>query len=346
MGNSILVSVIIPVYNVQQFLPEALESAINQTYENLEIVIVDDGSTDGSGILCDEYAKKDNRIIVIHQENMGLSAARNAGLNICTGEVIAFLDSDDAYQITFVETMLNVMKRTRSDIVICRHSIHSTKEKLDGYVIERVVPDAKKGVYDRNSALCALVDGHINHGVWNKLYNRKLWDNIRFPTGHVYEEIDTTYRIIDLCERVCIIDDLLYMYRRRPGSITSLYTAKNVRDYFLAQDHFESFIKENTHSIFSQEQLAKIKEYRLYQMVIFYCRLIYINGDEEKQCCDELSNEIKQIGCRIEIDNSDYLIKMCYWMICYCPKLLKVVCSLYYLFHHFHKNRLIVTQSK
>lgn len=107
--ENLLVSIIIPVYNVQKFLREALDSVIQQTYKKLEIIIIDDGSTDGSSEICDEYARNDRRLIVVHQKNRGLSAARNKGLDIMTGDVISFLDSDDVYHVHFIETMLNTM---------------------------------------------------------------------------------------------------------------------------------------------------------------------------------------------------------------------------------------------
>ena len=125
-----LISVIIPVYNVAPYLREAVDSAINQTYRNLEIIMVDDGSTDGSGDICDEYASRDPRITVIHQKNCGSSSARNAGLDRATGEYIAFLDSDDAYDLSFIRTMIDVAFRENSDIVECLHCQFHTKKRM------------------------------------------------------------------------------------------------------------------------------------------------------------------------------------------------------------------------
>ena len=125
-----LVSVIIPVYNVRPYLNEALDSVLDQSYENLEIIIIDDGSTDGSSELCDEYGKKDARICVIHQDNRGLSAARNAGLDHMTGDLVAFLDSDDAYDPEYILTMLSAMYPQNAafsepvDVVVCKYTVH------------------------------------------------------------------------------------------------------------------------------------------------------------------------------------------------------------------------------
>ncbi len=221
-----MVSVIIPVYNVAPYLRESLASAIHQTYKGLEIIIIDDGSTDGSGDICEEYAARDERIRLIHQENKGLSAARNAGLNIMTGDVIAFLDSDDAYHPDYIRTMLETMHREKTDIVICGYSKQKTEGKLRFEEVGRTGPSLHKGKYNRIEALCALADMKLNHGVWNKLYKSGLWNNIRFPEGYVYEEVRTTYRILDSINSLAVIDQPLYLYRDRPESITNTRTQK------------------------------------------------------------------------------------------------------------------------
>lgn len=125
-----LVSVIVPVFNVKPYLNEALDSVINQTYKNLEIILVDDGSTDGSGEICDEYSAHDKRFVVIHQENKGLSCARNTGLDLMKGELVAFIDSDDAYCPEFIRTMVDAMNHEKADVVMCKTAIIRTTKKL------------------------------------------------------------------------------------------------------------------------------------------------------------------------------------------------------------------------
>lgn len=122
MNNNYLITVIIPVFNVKPYLIDALESVINQTYKRLEIIIIDDGSTDGSGEICDEYAQKDDRIRVVHQNNKGLSAARNVGLDLLSGDIIAFFDSDDIYHTDFIEKMVEAMLENNTDIVLCKYT--------------------------------------------------------------------------------------------------------------------------------------------------------------------------------------------------------------------------------
>ena len=152
MNQSLLVSVIIPVYNVKPYICESLESVINQTYQNLEIIVVDDGSTDGSGEICNYYKHKDSRICVIHQENRGLSEARNTGLDTMHGEAVAFLDSDDALLPNMIEIMVQNMISTESDIVACGFFISQTVERLtkehynDVFSIENRVVSSQEGL--------------------------------------------------------------------------------------------------------------------------------------------------------------------------------------------------------
>ena len=257
MQNQWLVSVIIPVYNVRQYLRESLDSVLHQTYHNLEIIIVDDGSTDGSGEICDEYAQRDDRVIVIHQENRGLSAARNAGLDRMAGDLASFLDPDDAYASQYIELMVSAMMKEDVDLVICRYTVHYTAGHLSFPGNGKDISMVRPGLYDRAGAQRALIDNTLNVNAWNKLYRRSLWTGLRFPDGHVYEDIDTTYRIFDRCQSIRCLDQLLYLYRRRAGSITHTVSADNIRDWHLAMEHFESYIAAHTPEIFSPEHLRQ-----------------------------------------------------------------------------------------
>ena len=164
--NNIMISIIIPVYNVIDYIEEALDSVIHQTYQNLQIIVVDDGSTDGSGLVCDEYAKKDKRITVIHQENKGLSAARNAGLDIAKGEYIAFLDSDDAFHREMIEHLLGVAQNENADIITCDIASFWTQKKMKELRIRR--HDYK--CLSKTAAMHAAVKGEITCLSWDKLY--------------------------------------------------------------------------------------------------------------------------------------------------------------------------------
>lgn len=326
-----LVSVIIPVFNVRPYLVEALESVLHQTYKNLDIIIIDDGSTDGSEMLCDEYAKKDSRIRVVHQINKGLSSARNAGLDRMNGEVVVFLDPDDAYHPDYVKVMMDAMLRENADIVLCGYTIHSTSGKMrqTGWSLTRA--QMKPDMYDRSHALRALADGNIETAVWNKMYRRELWREVRFPDGYVYEGTDTTYRIINLCRSFYVLDQRLYRHRKRPGSITNTHSWKNLRDSFLASSHFTAFIEAHTPDIFSLEQLQKNRESCLRSMIKAYiCR--FGKAKEPGEPSDEeLKRMIIEKGKEIGIENYSLRTRTAYWMFYVCPKLLRIIDPLHRL---------------
>jgi glycosyltransferase involved in cell wall biosynthesis len=246
-----LVSIIIPIYNVAAYIEESLESVIYQTYCNLEILLVDDGSTDGSGKMCDEYEKRDSRIRVVHQDNRGLSAARNTGLNMMSGDAVAFLDSDDALMPDYIEKMVATMVKENADLVLCKYLTYRTTGRMIGESIDKERPLIPGGIYDHISSLQAMVDGKFNHSAWNKLYSRKLWDSIRYPEGQVYEDIATTFKIVSRCDKICVLDDPLYRYRKRPGSILETHSSKNVNDWLSSCSLFEAFVEHNIPDVFS-----------------------------------------------------------------------------------------------
>ena len=267
--NPLLVSIIMTVYNVAPYLSEAIESVVKQTYKNLEIIIIDDGSTDESGIICDQYVKTDKRIKVIHQNNQGLSMARNLGLDMITGEVIAFIDPDDLYRTDYVMTMIDIMTSEIVDLVVCKYASFKSTDKVNCNCFDNNMNSYSRIIYNRPKALQALVESKITSHVWNKLYSAKLWKNIRFPKGHVYEDIDTTYQILNLCEMVCVLDCQLYFHRIREGSIVNNVSQKLIEDYLLASSHFDSFIKQNIPELFTVNHLHKRRQRMLHQMVFF-----------------------------------------------------------------------------
>ena len=312
-----LVSVIIPVYNVAPYLREALDSVLHQTYRNLEIIVIDDGSTDGSSEICDEYAKNDSRIHVIHQPNRGLSAARNVGIDLATGEIIAFLDSDDVYDIDFIDKMLNALLDTGSDLVACKYRFFGTKKFKDHLLI-------KPGTYNRIFALRALVDGRLNWSMWNKIYRRELWDEVRFPVGHVYEDVATAYKLLKKCRLIAVIDESLYFYRDRQGSITHTLSKENVRDLIRGYSHFLSFVERNASELFCADQLINLRRSYLNMTMASYIKFPMDDKFREK-----LRRKIIRIGQQMEINQFGVQTKIAYTMLCICPVLLKVVYGVY-----------------
>lgn len=208
-----LVSVIVPVYNVEAYLRECIDSIINQTYKELEIILVNDGSTDNSLDICEEYAKIDERIIVINRVNGGLSAARNSGTVRATGEFITYIDSDDYIESTLIADLITEAKKSNTEIVISGTTYVWPKH------YSREVPSISGRVEsDKIIKMCfKQVDG-ILHTAWGKLYSAKLREELVFPIGRLYEDQFVLYRLI--LNHICaLINNSTYYYRGRDGSI-------------------------------------------------------------------------------------------------------------------------------
>ena len=224
-------SIIIPVYNVAAYLPQTIESVLDQTWEDFELILVDDGSGDGSGIICDEYAARDSRIRVIHQENAGVSAARNAGVAAATGEFIGFVDSDDIIERDMYQVLLSHAEQHGTQIAQCQHDRASTRNGLersreltvlDGPSFVRRIFTFKSGEYTNQVSLCT------------KVFRRELFDGIVFPVGRVYEDEQETYKACLKAERIVETPDILYHYICRQNSIITGVSARKMLQKQLA----------------------------------------------------------------------------------------------------------------
>ncbi len=218
MRNQSMVTIIVPVYNVERYLAECVESILAQTYENIEIILVNDGSTDGSGRLCDRFEKEDDRILVIHKENGGLSDARNTGLAMAHGEYISFIDSDDFISPVFVEAMVNEMWEKNAEIAALKRGT----DFWDGEPAVDLNCDLKAVTgeeFAAKSALEEMLYHKIATGAPFKIYSRKLWDDVRFPKGYLYEDVATTYKTFLKAKKVVVLDEDFYAYRKRKDSI-------------------------------------------------------------------------------------------------------------------------------
>lgn len=209
------VAVVIPVYNVESYLEQCLDSIITQTHTNLEIIIVDDGSTDRSGHICDDYAKKDSRIKVIHQQNEGLSAARNTGIRRATSEYITFVDSDDWIESTMIETLIHDLLHGHSDISVIGRFLEYGNRTIDDSngVFAAMTPEAclKQMLYANG----------IDNSACGKLYKTKAFSSITFPYGKEFEDTETTYKLVMESQQISLHSVPLYHYRKTsPQSIT------------------------------------------------------------------------------------------------------------------------------
>lgn len=215
-----LVSVIVPIYNVEQYLCRCLDSIIRQTYTDIEIILVNDGSTDKCPQICDDYAKKDKRIKVVHQENGGLAHARNIGIANAIGEFVTFIDSDDLVALNYVECLFQGICEYGADISIASfHTFENDCETSDCYAkIETFTEVSKKDAVRRYSSIKASVSMPFISAC-NKLYDRRLFEEILFPKGKLYEDAFTTYKLIDKAEKMIFTSTGLYFYRINPNSI-------------------------------------------------------------------------------------------------------------------------------
>ena len=266
------ISVIVPIYKVEDYLPQCIESIINQTYNNLEIILVDDGSPDKCPQICDEYAKKDNRIRVIHKENGGLSSARNAGLDIATGDYIAFVDSDDYLDVLMYQTLMGVIDEYGVDVVVC-DLFEINGEKLKTYSTDTQKVCVLDNMNDIFSHFIKPIP-KIRFEVWNKLFKRSAIGDVRFKVGQIYEDLHFDRNIFMKSLKVAHIDIPGYYYRcNRLGSTNSFFK-DNRFIYFEEMEHYFALFGK-----WKDDQLTKI--YAMNGMetcLAFYISAIKLNA--------------------------------------------------------------------
>lgn len=221
------VTVIIPVYNVQDYLARCIDSVLQQSYRELEIILVDDGSTDSSGAICDQYATRDHRISVIHKANGGLSSARNAGLDAMTGQQVTFIDADDAVHPQFVETLLNTMHSTCAQIAVSRWQVlknDAKPRKVD-------VATATCRTFSQQEAIMSVFYQHqLNHSACSRLFQASLFKSLRFPEGKLYEDLAIIYPLLRSVDAVALVSaPMYYYYMHRSGSIINTVTLQRTQ---------------------------------------------------------------------------------------------------------------------
>ena len=236
-----LISVIIPVYNVESYLKRCIDSILNQTYKNLEIIIVDDGSTDASGQICDEYEKADSRIKVLHKENGGQGSARNMALDMCTGEYIAFVDSDDYILDNMYETMLGALLATSADIALCGIKSDNGVRVKDSQTPPKmhVYQDAQELLLDY------LTTGYIFTGPVNKLYKKEIFEGIRFPQIRAREDAYIMHELLGRANKAVHTAKCLYVQYIRPGSTEQAKFNDNKLILLQCSERLQEYISQN-----------------------------------------------------------------------------------------------------
>lgn len=288
------VSIIIPVYKVEKYLKRCIESVVNQSYKNIEIILVNDGSPDKCGEICDSYARIDNRIKVIHKENGGLSSARNVGLDIASGEYIMFVDSDDWIEEYSLEKLDKYMDMSY-DIINFKFSFVKEGSKN---IIE-LQSDPKEGYEcDLISYIDKLFMGELSFFIWNKLYKKDLFNEVRFPEGRNYEDLATIYKLYFNAKSIIVTDYTLYYYwLGNSNSITSNSTVKNMTDYLLSTKEIyevnKNYLQINKRDFSNVDTWYKMM---IIQLLINYTKSTYKDDDLKKEILSELRSSKARIS--------------------------------------------------
>lgn len=308
------ISVVVPIYNVEKYLDKCVESIVGQTYRNLEIILVDDGSTDCSGIMCDTWAEKDNRICVIHKENGGLSDARNKGIDIATGKWIGFVDSDDYIDATMFEKLYYACVDNNCHISSCGFKRVFDKGRFgDEWTTKEDM------LLNRDEMMEYLYLAAVGWGAWNKLYDITLFDDIRYPYGKTREDEFTTYKIFCKTEKLYYIHECLYFYYQRENSITGIaFSIKNL-DSLEALEQAMQYHEENDNENYYQRALQE------------YIRLV-CEFAVKNNCQSTEKNKINQIlredAKRILKNNKvSFMAKIKLLTVAYCTEGYKLVVS-------------------
>ncbi len=323
MFNPPLISVIVPVYNVEKYLERCIKSILNQSFDNIELILVNDGSKDSSLEICNRYKDNDNRVTVIHKENAGVSSARNTGLDCCKGQYIGFVDSDDWIDSDMYEVLFGAINEYDADIAMC--SYREVDEYEDVVVSEYFVDSLH--VFNRFEALKSLLLLNKNYSIpiapWNKLYKRELLDNIRFVEGKIYEDIVFTAEVLFRVNKCVCTNHIKYNYlvNRSGSTITMGFNKKSITDEL---PMFEKRLK-----LLKEHQFDTLFQYELNN---FAKAVIAYDIKARLFCVGALTNnEIdKYISAHIEFVESNYSLlssknKLLLYIYLKFPFLLKVL---------------------
>lgn len=294
MINKTLISVIIPVYNVETYLEECVTSVREQTYQNLEIILVDDGSTDHSGEMCDAFAKMDDRIKVIHKQNGGLSDARNAALPLVCGTYVGYVDSDDTIAKNMYETLLNMAEQYQADIAVCTHDIMGQNTVLEEQ-------NVMGQIYTGEVFLKKYIDAFdqeevdVTPAVWQRLYHKSVIENLTFPNGRCYEDVVWSAQAFHQSQKVVYTETPFYHYRIRKDGITQIdrtreYIAERaVRDTLAAFTELQQYLEK-----LKLEELKEKIAYHYYYLILnYYCKLEASQDEVSKVYLEPLKQELK-----------------------------------------------------
>lgn len=287
------ISVIVPVYKVEKYLKKCIDSILNQTYTNIEIILVNDGTPDNCGQICNDYSKKYSNVIVVHKKNGGSSSARNVGLDIATGDYIGFVDSDDWIEPNMYQRLIENAIKYNAEISV--GGLNNIKEYKNKY--EQV-----KSTYNGKIEISCIdkYEGMKNFFLgtwpaWDKIYKKEVHEDIRFPEGEINEDEAIALKLIDRCEKIVYTNEALYNYLSRPNSITtSKFSEKNLDWYRNCKNNLK-FINKN------YPQLSKYAQVRFCNSIMWSLRCIVLQNEKFKDSTKLLIKELKE--------NKEYILK-------------------------------------
>lgn len=282
-----LISIIIPVYKVEKYLSRCVDSVLAQTYRNIEIILVDDGSPDKCPEICDEYAQRDGRITVIHKENGGLSDARNVGIEAARGAYVGFVDSDDYIHPDMYKELYGALLEEKADVAVCGiEKVECTDCQI------KSVENNNVRIYTGLQAVKNILvkESHVVSVVaWNKLYKKSLFEGIRFPEGKLHEDEFTTYRIFYQCEKVVYVTGNYYYYFQRPDSIMGKRKSAFSYDGLEAYEHMADFFEKNM----NLDVLYLVKYKYLYMLMTASKKLKKSSDKEDIRMAEKLDERYK-----------------------------------------------------
>ena len=291
-----LVSIIIPIYNVEKYLEKCIKSIINQTYRNLEIILINDGSTDESANICEKYKNQDNRIVFINKKNGGAASAKNEGLKVAKGDYITFVDSDDFIELDMIEYMVNTIKKYNSDIVQCNFTnLYKNTEKFkQDKIIEQKITSK-----DFLELFLTKWDSSL---FWNKLFKREVIENIFFKEGRCIDDEFFTYKCVINSKNIVTSNKIVYNYRmRKSGVMKSESSQKQILkdriDYLYERYELVTQIYEDLDDIFLENLLT-------------YYLIISSNHYIDKNILDYMKNKLKLIKGKIIVSHINIIIKV------------------------------------
>ena len=277
VADAPLVSVMVPVFNVERYLPQCVDSILAQDYDNLDILLVDDGSTDGCGTLCDSYASLDRRVRVLHTENRGLAAARNACLAHARADLLLFVDADDWIEPNTVSTLVGTMLATGSDMVSCRYM----EEWVGGTV--RLKENGRTRTLEGEDILAELIRGTIGGVAWGKLCRASAYSGISYPEGRAYEDVFTTHLVCKQVRRATCLPDALFHYRIRSGGISHTRSVSVLFDYWFAHGRRQADLPD-----VPDELQALLLRHRIFAIYRAWCWLASCPREDRRAAREEI----------------------------------------------------------